>query len=185
MVVYMNVINHIAASQEASIRAERRRRGLRTGSDEGQSVLEFALCVPVLLLIVTGITTFGIALNNYLTMTNAISTSAQLVSVNRSNTTDPCSLAATAFASAAPNLNSTNLKFSFVLNGTAYPSSGTYSGSTGSTCSSSSTTTGAAGNLVAGQPAKVTVSYPCNLTVYGHNYLPSCNLVVQTTEIVQ
>lgn len=185
----MNVINHNAASSGVSVEAlsmgERLLRSLRIRSDEGQSVLEFALCVPVLLLIVTGISTFGIALNNYLTMTNAISTSAQLLSVNRANTTDPCSLAATAFANAAPNLNSTNLKFSFALNGTPYPSSGTYSGSTGSTCSSGSTTTGAAGNLVAGQPAKVTVSYPCNLTVYGHNYLPTCNLVVQTTEIVQ
>ena len=185
----MNSTNHAAASPGVSAEArslsERIRARLRPRTEEGQSLLEFALCVPVLLLLVTGIMTFGLALNNYLIMTNAVSTSAQYLAVNRANTTDPCSLTANAFANAAPNLNSSNLQFSFVLNGTSYPTSGTYSGLSSATCSSSSTTTGAAGNLVAGQPAQVTVSYPCNLAVYGHNYLPTCNLVVQTTEIVQ
>jgi Flp pilus assembly protein TadG len=180
----MNVINHTAASPGASFRSlrERVRAVFRSRSDEGQSLVEFALAAPILLVIVTGITAFGLALNNYLSMTNAISTSAQYLAVSRANTTDPCSLAATAFANAAPNLNSTKLNFTFVLNGTSY---GSYSGLSASTCSSSSTTTGAAGNLVAGQSAKMTVTYPCNLSVYGKNYLPSCNLVVQTVEIVQ
>jgi Flp pilus assembly protein TadG len=182
----MNVINHNAASPGADIEisflSERIRARLRASSDEGQSLLEFALCVPVLLLLVTGIMTFGLALNNYLVMTNAVSTSAQLLSVSRSNTTDPCSLTATSFTTSAPNLTASNLSFTYVLNGVSY---GPYKGLSASTCSSSSTSTGAAGNLVAGQSAEVTVSYPCNLAVYGHNYLPTCNLVVQTTEIVQ
>ncbi|HYK36133.1 TadE/TadG family type IV pilus assembly protein [Alloacidobacterium sp.] len=150
--------------------------------DDGQSILEFALCVPVLLLIVTGITTFGVALSNYLTMTNAVGTAAQYLAVQRSVTTNPCSDAANAFVNAAPNLNTANLTFSFSLNGTSY---GPYTGLSKSTCSSSSTSTGAAGNLVAGGSAQMTVYYPCNLAVYGHNFLPNCNLAVQTTEIVQ
>lgn len=187
--MYVNVIKRTVASLGVSIRtfslAKHIRTRIRANSEEGQSLLEFALCLPVFLLIVTGITTFAIALNNYLVMTNAVSTGAQQVAVSRGNTTDPCALAATAIVNAAPNLNSSNLKFSFVLNGTSYPSSGTYSGSSAATCSSSSTTTGAAGNLVSGQAAQVTLTYPCNLAVYGHNYMPSCNLAVQTTEIVQ
>jgi len=185
----MNVINHIAASpgvrKDTRSLRERLWARLCASREEGQSILEFALCAPILLLIVTGITTFGIALNNYLVMTNAVSTSAQYLAIRRSNTTDPCLDAASTFISASPNLKSTNLTFNFSLNGTAY---GPYTGLTSSTtsvCSSSSTTTGAAGNLVAGQPAQVTVTYPCNLSVYGHNYIPSCYLEVQTTEIVQ
>lgn len=182
----MELISCTAASPEVSKKTPSLcgyvRARLRRSSDEGQSLLEFALCTPVLLLIVTGITTFGIALNNYMTMTNAVGTAAQYLAVQRSVTTNPCSDAANAFVGAAPNLNSANLTFSFSLNGTSY---GPYVGLSKSTCSSSSTSTGAAGNLVAGQSAQMTVYYPCNLAVYGHNYLPNCNLEVQTTEIVQ
>lgn len=182
----MNLASRTAASTEActemlSLRGRIRAR-LHPRCDEAQSILEFALCAPILLLIVTGITTFGIALSNYLTMTNAIGTAAQYLAVQRSVTTNPCSDAANAFANAAPNLNTANLTFNFVLNGTTY---GPYVGLSNSKCSSSSTATGAAGNLVAGQSAQMTVYYPCNLAVYGHNYLPNCNLSVQTTEIVQ
>lgn len=182
----MNVISPTAATQRARVKIRLRREQIHARfsvlGDEGQSILEFALCAPILLLIVTGITTFGLALNNYLTMTNAIGSSAQALAVSRGNTLDPCHDTATAFANASPNLDATKLKFTFVLNGVSY---GQYTGLSGSTCSSSSTTTGAPGNVKEGQPVQVTVTYPCNLAVYGRNYLPSCNLVVQTTEIVQ
>lgn len=182
----MNFICRVTASPEISrktslLRGYFRKR-FRLSGDDGQSILEFALCAPVLLLIVTGITTFGLALSNYLSMTNAVGTAAQYLAVQRSVTTNPCSDAANAFVGAAPSLNTANLTFSFSLNGTSY---GPYSGLSKSTCSSSSTSTGAAGNLVAGQSAQMTVYYPCNLAVYGHNFLPNCNLEVQTTEIVQ
>ncbi|QNI33454.1 pilus assembly protein [Alloacidobacterium dinghuense] len=184
----MNNTSHIASSGvniQSSFLVDRLRARLRAEKDEGQSLLEFALSLPVLLLIVTGMAIFGIAISNYLTMTSAVSTGAQYLGIDRNNTTDPCKDAAGAFANAAPNLNSASLKFSFVLNGTSYPSSGSYSGLSAASCSSSSTTTGAAGNLVAGQPAQMTVTYPCSLQVYGHNYWSGCNLGVQMTEIVQ
>jgi hypothetical protein len=77
---------------------------------------------------------------------------------------------------AAPLLASSKLSFTFVLNGTTY---------TGASCSSGSSTTGAAGNLVQGNNAVLTVSYPCSLGVYGANYAPSCSLQAQMTELVQ
>jgi len=132
--------------------------------------------LPILLLIVTGIYTFGIALNNYLQLTDAVGISARLLAISRGQTTDPCSITTAAFYKAAPYLKTASLSFTFVLNGTTY---------TGTSCSSSSTTTGAAGNLVQGQPAQVTVTYPCNLAVYGKNYAPSCTLTAQTTELEQ
>lgn len=174
----MNVTNHTAALPGATIKSsslrERVRALLRARSEEGQSLLEFALVAPILLIVVTGIATFGFTLNNYLVMTNAVNTSAQLLAIIRNSPTytDPCAAAVTAFQNAAPILKTSNLKYSFVLNGTSYASNTT------------SCTSGAA-NLVQGQSAQITVTYPCTLMVYGANLLPSCNLRVQTTEIVQ
>ena len=64
--------------------------GANTGNQRGQSLLEFALALPILLLIVTGIATFGIALNTYLTLTNAVAQGGQFLSVSRGQTLDPC-----------------------------------------------------------------------------------------------
>ena len=142
----------------------------------GQSLVEFALCLPVLLLVVTGICTFGIAMNNYLALTDAVNIGSRLLAISRGQTTDPCATTVAAIYAAAPYLKKANYSFTFVLNGATY---------TGTTCSSSSTTTGAAGNLVQGTSAQVTATYPCTLKVYAANLVPSCSLNAQTTELVQ
>jgi Flp pilus assembly protein TadG len=152
--------------------------------EQGGSLVEFALVLPVLLLLVTGFTTFGLALNNYLELTEATGIGAQQLAILRGNTTDPCAQAAAIVTGTVSNLAPASMTFVFTLNGTNYPSSGTYSG-TNASCSSSSTTTGAAGNLVQGQSATMTVGYPCSLAVYGINYAPTCNLTAKVTEIVQ
>jgi Flp pilus assembly protein TadG len=153
-------------------------------NEQGGSLVEFALVLPVLLLLVTGFTTFGLALNNYLELTEATGIGAQQLAILRGNTTDPCAQAAAIVTGTVSNLAPASMTFVFTLNGTNYPSSGTYSG-TNASCSSSSTTTGAAGNLVQGQSATMTVGYPCSLAVYGINYAPTCNLTAKVTEIVQ
>lgn len=175
----MHVINSAAsrgASVETRCLGKRGRGRLRSRNDRGQALVEFALCLPILLLIVTGTITFGFALHNYLELTDAVSIGARLLAISRGQTTDPCALTATAVSNAAPLLKSANFSYTFVLNGTTY---------TGSTCSSGSTSTGAAGNLVQGKPAQVKVTYPCNMAVFGINYAPSCTLTAQTTELVQ
>ena len=144
--------------------------------EEGGTLVETAVVLPILLLIITGIFTFGIALNNYIVLTDAVGISARLLAVSRKTTSDPCAKTVAAFYAAAPNLKTANLSFTFVLNGTTY---------TGTSCSSSSTTTGAAGNLQQGVNAQLTVTYPCNLAVYGTNFAPGCTLSAKTTEIVQ
>ena len=151
--------------------AGRARRG-----EEGQSLIESALVFPVLLLIVTGVLAFGLAFNNYLQLTNAVGSGARALAISRGQTLDPCATTASSVASAAPLLNTANITYAFVLNGTSY---------SGATCSSSSTSTGAAGNLVQGKAATVTITYPCTLAVYGVNIAPSCVLNAQLTELVQ
>jgi len=152
------------------------RARLRASNKRGQSLVEMAVSLPLLLLILTGIMTFGIALNNYLSLTNAVAIGGEQLAVSRGQTTDPCNTAAQAIYYAAPILNPASLSFTFTLNGTAY---------TGASCSSSSTTSGAAGNLVMGAPAEIQATYPCNLSVYGINYSSGCTLKTQITEVVQ
>ena len=144
--------------------------------EEGSSLVELAVTLPVLLMIVTGLMTFGIAINNYLLLTDATNVGARQLAVSRGQTTDPCATVSAAVYAAAPLLKQANLTFKFTLNGTSY---------TGATCSSTSTTTGAAGNLTQGSTATVQVTYPCTLKIYNLNSFPSCTLNAQTSEMVQ
>jgi len=148
---------------------------LRAREDGGQSLVEFALTLPILLLILTGITTFGLAMNNYLILTEATSVGARQVAISRSQTLDPCATVSAAVYLSAPSLKQSSLGFSYVFNGASY---------TGTSCSSTSTSTGAAGNLKQGQAATVTVTYPCSLIAYKYNF-GTCNMQAQTTEVVQ
>jgi Flp pilus assembly protein TadG len=148
----------------------------RARNEEGQAMVEMALALPVLLLVLTGILTFGLAFNNYVLLTEATSIGARTLAISRGATTDPCATASSAVIAAAPLLTPASLSFSFVLNGSSY---------TGTSCSSGSSTTGAAANLVQGANAIVTVTYPCSLAVYGANYAPHCSLQAQMTELVQ
>jgi len=129
-----------------------------------------------MLLLLTGMFTFGITVGNYVTLTNATSAAALQLAISRGQTLDPCSLASSTVYSAAPNLKQSSLTFAYSLNGTAY---------SGTSCSSASTTSGAAGNLVQGQPAQVTITYPCNLRIFILNSFSTCSLSAKTTELVQ
>jgi Flp pilus assembly protein TadG len=149
---------------------KRVRARLRTRKEGGQAAVEFALVLPILLLIVTGIFTFGIALHDYLELTDAVSIGARLLAISRQQTADPCDLAAKAIEKAAPFLNQSSITFTFVLNG--------------NTNSGASCTSGAA-EMVQGTAATVTASYPCNLSVFGANLAPNCKMYAQTTEIMQ
>ena len=144
--------------------------------DSGQALVEFAFLLPVLLIILTGIFTFGMTFNNYTQMTEATATAARQLAISRGQYFDPCQNTATVFYSAAPSLTQSKVSFAFNLNGNTY---------NGSSCNSASTSTGAAGNLVQGQPATLTVTYPCSLVVYGKNLAPGCVLTTSTTEVVQ
>jgi Flp pilus assembly protein TadG len=148
------------------------------GGEDGSSLIEFSLCLPPVLLLMTGIFAFGINIANYVMLTNATGSAALQLSVSRSQTLDPCATVATAVTAAAPTLNSANFTYTTVINGTRY---------SGTNCASSSSTTGAAGvlSLAATQQASVTVTYPCNLAVFRANSFPNCILTARSSEMVQ
>jgi Flp pilus assembly protein TadG len=50
---------------------------------EGQAMVEFALVLPLLLVIVLGIIHFGVVMNNYVTLTDAVRAGARQAAVSR------------------------------------------------------------------------------------------------------
>jgi Flp pilus assembly protein TadG len=145
-------------------------------SEDGQSLIEFALCLPPLALLMTGLFAFGIAISNYMVLTNATNVAAMQLAISAGDTLDPCATVSSVVYNGAPNFIQSSLGFSLLLNGTTY---------TGASCSSSSTTTGAAGNVISGKSVTVTVTYPCNLSVFRANNFPNCVLTAKTAELVQ
>jgi Flp pilus assembly protein TadG len=137
--------------------------------EDGGPLVEIALTVPVLLGVLTGICTFGIAFSNQLTLTQAVGSGGQLLSQIRTTTTNPCADTFTAIKNAAPNLTSSKIAVTVTMNGTT-PTQ------TGNTCS------GAQTNLVQGGPVTVSATYPCSLSIYGVSFGSSCQLQAKVTE---
>jgi len=135
--------------------------------ERGQAMAEFALGLPLLLTLITGLVMFGVAFNNELTLTYATDAAAQLLSISRGQTADPCMTTSNAFYSSAPYLTPSALGFTIVLNGTKY---------TGTSCTSAA--------LVESETAQVTVTYPCTLGIFGFT-LSNFSLTAQTTALVQ
>ena len=158
--------------------------------EHGSTVMEMALILPLLCTILTGVIAFGIAFNNQITLTNAATNAAQVLSAGSGVITDPCASANSAFASAAPSLNNPNIsgsnKLAFSIqeytsptaSSTVGPYTVVFSGS-GPSCAT------AAANLTEYQQVVVTATYGCNLVVFGHNFAPNCVLTGQSSEAVQ
>ena len=138
-------------------------------SRRGQSLVEFSFAMPILLITVTGMLSFGIAMHNFLTLTNGVNTAAQVMSMSRGQTSDPCASVLTAIENAAPGLTGTNISLTVVINGNSF--------------SNSSCTSGAA-DMTQGTLAQVTATYPCVLAIYGMG-VPSCTLSSQASELIQ
>jgi Flp pilus assembly protein TadG len=116
-----------SAAQRGSRSLSRQIHALLRSGDEGNAIIEFALILPVMLLLTTGIMVFGIAMNNYLQLNNAVSVGARTLAISAQLTLDPCATASSAITSAVPNLSPSRFTFSYVMNGTTY---------TGTTCAS-------------------------------------------------
>ena len=141
----------------------------KLGSRRGQSVIEFSLVAPLLLILMTGMVAFGLTLYNNLVLINGVNIGAQALATSRGQTTDPCATATTAIQNAAPSLTSSKLTYSITIaGGTPY---------TTTSC------TAAASAMVQGANVKVSANYPCTLAVYGMT--GTCGLGASTQEMIQ
>jgi Flp pilus assembly protein TadG len=150
-----------------------RLRDLALRDESGSAVAEMAfVVVPLMVLMITGMAFFGIALNNDLALNNAVQAGAEQLALLRGNVADPCASTVTDVQNAAPGLAASSLRYTVTLCGTSYSSSGT-------------TTPSCAGvTMTTGEVAVLTVTYPVTVNVFAfgsHTYTMSAT----TTELIQ
>lgn len=153
---------------------QRLRVRLRLG-EEGSSLAEFAMILPILCMFLTGIFSIGAAFTQKQAITQAVGIGAQQLAESRSTSADPCAETLTAIQNAAPMLvvnskNPSGIVLTLTMNGI------TPSGNPTS-CSSD------ASDLQKLQPGSVTVtaSYACPIGVYGLSLI-SANCTATVTE---
>jgi len=152
------------------------RARLRSG-DEGGALVEMAVVFPIMLTLTTGMLIFGLAVNQYIILTEATATGAKYESLQRGVTTNPCLDVYTQVSSGAPTLLASQMTFTITITlpdgGTSH-SYGPYQGSA-MTCAATSTTTPPASYLKPAGTILVEVQYPCSLSSY-KLVVPSCTL---------
>jgi Flp pilus assembly protein TadG len=155
-----------------SILARLRRRLITDNA--GGTLVEMAVALPVLMLIMTGIFSYSIALYQKLQLAEAISAGGRVLSVDRGDH-DPCKTTTAAIDAAGPGLSTGSITLTYKLNGTSQGSGTTSCPGTGTTANA---------YMVAGGTAEIDASYPCSLTVYGSS-IKSCTLQNNLIEVVQ
>jgi len=147
----------------------------------GGSIIEMALVVPIMMMMITGLFSIGIALNNYIELTNGVNAGARAFALSRGITvssgsgsaqiTDPCAYAVSTAKASGPVLSSSAATFSI-----------TWTPNGGSASSYSTTCNGI--TLSSGDTVQVQVTYPASMIIYG--WKPGVlNMVSQSTELVQ
>lgn len=146
--------------------------------DEGGALVEMAVTLPIVMVIMTGVFSFSIALYQKLQLAEAVSVGGRQLAVSRGQT-DPCTITTSAINTSAPGLIPTTgtngIKLTYILNGTS-TTAGTSNGAGVTACSGK--------DLTAGSYAQITATYPCSLSVYGMSFT-SCSLGTQITEVIQ
>lgn len=79
--------------------------------EQGQTMTEFALVLPILALLLFAVIQFGIVFNNYVTLTDAARAGARRAAVSRQSS-DPVGSTNTATRNSASDLNQGNLNVS-------------------------------------------------------------------------
>jgi Flp pilus assembly protein TadG len=134
-------------------------RALVRSGDEGGSLVEFAMVIPLLLLLLTGMASVAMAMISFEQLGQATFAGSQQLQNGRGLLTnsDPCLSAAQAVTAALPNWNK-NFTYTVTL-WTApnvpviYGPFGPGSGTAGATCAAGFT------NMTQNQPAQLTVAY--------------------------
>jgi Flp pilus assembly protein TadG len=124
-------------------------------NERGQTMVELALCLPVICLLLFGVIQFGIVFNNYVTLTDAVRAGARKATVSR----DLGAIAATAAAKQSVHDSAPNLDQSKLL-----PS--------------------VTSSWVHGNDVTVTATYPYSINLLGV-VVSSGNLTSSTTERVE
>jgi Flp pilus assembly protein TadG len=172
--------------RQSGSQPDRRREKLASG-EEGGTIIEMALVMPIMLAMLTSIFSFSVVLYQKLQLGEAVSNAGRVMALERGDT-DPCATTANAIYAAAPALAKANMTLTFTLGGTntaGTVSGGTsYGGTKGTAPSCTAAGNGGAAALQSGWPAEVQATYPCSWFVFNAK-LGSCSITTQVTEVIQ
>lgn len=149
----------------------------RVRGESGNALVEFAITLPLTMALLTGMFTFGIAINNFMILTSAVGAGARALALTRGQqspalaASDPCAYAIQAANQSAPGLNTSAITYSITWT-TAAGSATTYS---------TASCPGAA--FAANDTVQVKGTYPVNVAVYA--WTRSLTIGAQTSELVQ
>ncbi|MDR3739119.1 MAG: TadE/TadG family type IV pilus assembly protein [Terracidiphilus sp.] len=153
---------------------------------DGGPLVELALVVPIFMIMVVGMFSLGLMLNNYMVLTNVVGTSARNLALSRDITaasSDPCTYAITQAISNSPSLNLSAVTWTvtwtkFDSSGNALTPSTYTSSSAGSVPSCSSQA------ITQGDNVAVSAQYPVIFYQYGVKPV-STNLTARSAELMQ
>jgi Flp pilus assembly protein TadG len=155
-----------------------RMRALIGSSTRGSVLVEMAVTLPPVLLVITGVAAFSIALAQKLELTEAVSTGARFLAADRGDH-DPCTSTYGVVDAAAPAmLNTTSIKLTITINGVASGTAGVYNPSCPGSTGQPNT------NMKAGTNATILATYTCSIHAYNYTY-PGCGLSTSLTEVIQ
>jgi Flp pilus assembly protein TadG len=169
----------------------RRVGSYRCSGGEGQSLVEFALVLPVLLLIITAIYSLGLFMLNYQTLIHAVDQGGialeLLPNMPASGTypgaTDPCLTVAQAVVGSSGTLVKTGtngIQLTVTIGSNSYGPSApaNSSGTANFSC------TDASAYAVQGATGTVKATYPCNISIYGIPFNSSCQISWTSSELM-
>jgi Flp pilus assembly protein TadG len=180
-----------------------RLRAFLCSGSKGQSLVEFAFVVPIMLMLMMGIYAVGIITFNDVALNNAVDIGATSLmkagTASNSNMsvasdystgvaplTDPCKYAFALMASPTSNLLPQNITVTYYLTyldlstnpgTTVNVTIGPYTGTAANTCTSYSSDFATGGSLT------IVASYPCTLGLYGFN-IPGCKITAKASQFI-
>jgi len=146
---------------------------MNTHAERGQALVEFAVVLPVFMIVLFGTFQFGLTLNNYVVLTEAVRAGGRQFALSRGITTGRTDTVTRVSGGAAllvpVNCSGTGLCITTSVNGV--------------TCATDATCLAA---LATAANATVQATYPCSLVVYAINFKPGgCTLTSVMTERVE
>jgi Flp pilus assembly protein TadG len=153
---------------------------LITSGNDGGSLVEFALSLPLMMMLITGMFTFGLSVNNYMVLTTGVGGAARALALSRGQTSpalaasDPCQFAVNVGQASATTIQG----------GITWQIIWTTTNSSGSQVSTTYSNSCAGLALNSGDTVQVKGTHPYSIQMYG--WLPqSFNMSAQTSELVQ
>ena len=163
-------------------------RLLRFRGEEGTELVEFAIVVPGLMIVLTGVASFALAFYSLQQLGNATTTAVQLVAADQGLVSDPCATAQSSVQSTLPNW--TPGKFSYEMwvvstSGTTTYSSTSSGGNTTFSCTAVGWGTNgvAADQMEANEPVVLKVTYQYNWLPIMH-FNPTMSNIVSTESAI-